>query len=350
MALTDKIVKIADKTRKLTGLTTKMTLDEIASNMDLIKANPILQDKSIEITENGTQTITANEGYDGLNSVEVVTNVAGSGGREEPTKGIVIDEFDENGYVTKMRIVGFEVIPDYYCYDGSPNDTVYDNSNLEIRISEGVTELGKYSFNGISGNILLPNTLKKIREYAFNNSKFASINLSQDITDIEKYAFYQNSALEITELPNSLINLGQSAFEKCSKIEIKKIPDGVTIINQKALSNCDKIVQLSMKNVATIIGTSGSLGAFYSNGGMKAVWIGSTITSSGFGRYSFNSCTSLSKIFIDLPRAQVEAFTYYSTKWSNNTVASDCQIICNDDEGFMTKEQFDSIDWATYTG
>ena len=36
-----------------------------------IVTDPILQDKSIEITENGTTTITADEGYDGLNNVDV---------------------------------------------------------------------------------------------------------------------------------------------------------------------------------------------------------------------------------------------------------------------------------------
>ena len=40
----------------------------------------LLQDKTIEITENGTTNIVADEGYDGLGNVEVITNVAGSGG------------------------------------------------------------------------------------------------------------------------------------------------------------------------------------------------------------------------------------------------------------------------------
>ena len=44
---------------------------------------PNLQDKSITITENGTQNITYDEGYDGLGNVEVTTYVAG-GSTEEP--------------------------------------------------------------------------------------------------------------------------------------------------------------------------------------------------------------------------------------------------------------------------
>lgn len=56
------------------------TFTELTPLVGKIVANPILQDKSIEITENGTTTITADEGYDGLNNVSVTTNVAGSGG------------------------------------------------------------------------------------------------------------------------------------------------------------------------------------------------------------------------------------------------------------------------------
>lgn len=48
-------------------------LDEVNK---LQEAN--LQDKSVEIAENGTQTIVADEGYNGLSSVEVAVNIGGS--------------------------------------------------------------------------------------------------------------------------------------------------------------------------------------------------------------------------------------------------------------------------------
>lgn len=40
---------------------------------------PTLQDKTVEITENGTTTVVADKEYDGLNSVEITTNVQGGG-------------------------------------------------------------------------------------------------------------------------------------------------------------------------------------------------------------------------------------------------------------------------------
>lgn len=82
MALTDKLTNIADAIRNKTNTTEPMTLDEMPTKIESIQteSTPNLQNKAITINENGTQTITADSGYDGLNEVEVTTNVAGSSG------------------------------------------------------------------------------------------------------------------------------------------------------------------------------------------------------------------------------------------------------------------------------
>ena len=48
-----------------------------SANVNVPTSSPTLQSKSVTITENRTTTITADSGYDGLDEVEVTTNVSG---------------------------------------------------------------------------------------------------------------------------------------------------------------------------------------------------------------------------------------------------------------------------------
>ena len=60
------------------------TVANLATAIDSIPAGgtPSLQSKSVTYTANGTATITPDEGYDGLSSVDVTVDVSGGGGVE----------------------------------------------------------------------------------------------------------------------------------------------------------------------------------------------------------------------------------------------------------------------------
>ena len=96
MALTDKITNIADAIRSKTGKTNKLTLAEMPNEIEGIETGtaPVLQDKTIEITENGTTNIKADNNYDGLNNVSVSVNVETD---EGITKMFTVDTLVENG-------------------------------------------------------------------------------------------------------------------------------------------------------------------------------------------------------------------------------------------------------------
>ena len=301
MALTEKIIAIADKTRELTGLTNKMTLEEIPSNMNLIKTKPNLQDKTIEIKENGTQTITADSGYDGLNNVDVTVNVASGG--EVPEKGVIIDAYDSGGYPTEISIVGMENIPDNFMY--------FQN----IAISH------------ITGHI-------------------TKVNLSDDVKTIGTYSFYKFAPLVTINFPKNLTNTGYGAFTSCTKLSMKTLPENIKTIGQMCFQSNNSLIQLSMPGVETISGTTYTQSAFRKSNSLKAVWFGSSLTTTN--QYIFYECENLIKIFIDKPRAQVEKLSGYSTGFTGLPDKVGI-VVCNDDAGFMTQAEFDAIDWSTYT-
>ncbi len=87
MARTDNLVNfvtdICNATRTKTGKTDPISLNTLDTEIESIVTGggePNLQDKSIEITENGTTTVLPDEGYQALSSVNVTTNVASTGG------------------------------------------------------------------------------------------------------------------------------------------------------------------------------------------------------------------------------------------------------------------------------
>lgn len=312
---------------------------------------PKLQDKSIEITENGTQTIIADEGYDGLNNVSVTTNIEASGGNVEC--GMIVTG-STDGYLTEIETFGFKSIPNYYMYintSSTEKHTIF--SKLQhIKLNEGLESVGSYAFyNGVqTSDFSFPSTLKTIGDRAFYGCKGMTLNkLPEGIQKIDGYSFYNCQNLALTKLPNSLTTLGTFAFcggtsTVAPKNTIKTIPNGVTALGIGIFVRNATLIQMSMQNVKTIGGSASANGTFSYCTGLKAVWIGSAITT--IAQYAFSNITNTMKIYIDLPRATVEAMSNYSSKWG----ATNSIIICNDDTDFITKSSFDAIDWATYTG
>lgn len=379
MALTDKLTNIADAIREKTNTNNKMTLDNMAIEIEKIATTPVLQDKSIEITENGTQIIVADEGFDGLGNVEINANI-----NLNPEKGIVIKEWNEDGYPTSVIVNNMD-IPNYALQSQGFFTKVAD-----VDLVGNVTSIGSNAFYG--------------------NTNLSEVNLPETLTSIGEYAFYNCSNLELAKLPDNLTGDLMRVFYNCAKITINKIPNAITSLASQSFYGCKSIKEMDLNNVSRLGGNNfqnctgleivngpnvtsygndrhfagctnlkkvylpkltGMYMTFYgcsslpsiclpsttrvgSEGfsgcsSLKAMWLGSSITSDGLNNYSLYNCKALKKVFIDLPRATVEAFTYYSTAFSLSQHSTDI-IICNDDEDFMTQEEFDTIDWATYTG
>lgn len=137
---------------------------------------PVLQDKSVEITENTTTTYTADEGFDGLKSLEVTTNIASSGGGEECqewqvpadmqwAKQALLDDVQGN-YTKKVLIMYGDTLP-----TTDLSDTQYI---LALKTSDGVfktkSELSGYTHTWDDTNARVPQNFteyKKLRWIIF---------------------------------------------------------------------------------------------------------------------------------------------------------------------------------------
>lgn len=135
MALTNKIIDIAEAIRNKTNTTDKLTLDEMPTKIASIEtgsAEPVLQDKSVTITENGTTNIVADEGYGGLNNVEVITNIEGGNKQIQ--------------YITSMKAGTPIGTPPNYLNTGNKNRATYLEFDIKITPSKKYKIIGQEAF------------------------------------------------------------------------------------------------------------------------------------------------------------------------------------------------------------
>lgn len=216
-----------------------------------------------------------------------------------PDVGFVIKEYDKNGYPTEIKLIGMTNLPDY---------------------AFGAHSTGDNYLN------LLTKNLKKVI-------------LSDEITTVP-YACFQNiTTLEEVDFRN-VTAINKAVFYKCSNLKIKTLPDSVHTILGGAF-RYSGITQLSMNGIVILENNGMSHGPFGDCSNLKAIWIGDKLQT--ISVWIFTNCTNLNKIFINLPRTKVETLSGYSKAFCDDANKINC-IVCNDDPGFISKEEFDTID------
>ena len=210
-----------------------------------------------------------------LNDVDNLPN-ASSGG-VIPTVGFTVDEWNSEGYATKISTYGITTIPKYAFY-------TYNTTYL--------TMFSKY---------------------------LETVTFNDELTIIDSSAFHYSSNLNISSLPKSIKTIGTYAFGYCNNSNLTIFDftnDGISgtrKIDKYAFRN-NKMPKISLIN--NITGTTNKLYvndyAFQGNTDLTELYIEGNV----YMQYTpFVGCTNLKKIHLK-PNAN-GSITFYSSSFAN---------------------------------
>ena len=174
----------------------------------------------------------------------------------------------QNGTLT---ISGFG---DMYNYDAENAPWYEEASNInEVILSDSVSFIGNYAF--------------------YNCVNLSRINISDSVTQIGYDAFKNCSSLKSIEIPNSVSVIGSSAFENCVNLESIKLPDNLIRLHSFVFANCK-----SLKEIIINYGTEQiDAGAFTNCSSLESVYIPKSVKS--IGERAFYGCNKLKKIIYE---------------------------------------------------
>lgn len=121
----------------------------------------------------------------------------------------------------------------------------------------------------------------------FAHTDFISIEISDCVTVIEKYAFLSCQSLTEVKLSVHLTEIGASAFEDCPLIEGFTFGEELQIIGASAFAKCTSLSEVVLPSSLTALNSR----AFNGCSALERVTVGGALET--FGAYAFSACTLL---------------------------------------------------------
>ena len=220
----------------------------------------------------------------------------------------------------KLSVCGTGSMGEYGRYSNRPPWEDYQSELKTLYIGNGIEAVPNYAFNrSFSGNfgslteIIISDSVTSIGEYAFDGCvSLTTIQLSNNIVTIGDYAFNECGALKSIHIPKNVSSIGDNTFNDCNSISGITVDadnqyyasvDGVlfnkakTVLIRYPLGKNDITNYVIPEGVKEI-----KHDAFAGNKSLIGVIVPDSTTY--IGSYAFQNCTGLQQI--DLPNTGVE--------------------------------------------
>ena len=174
-------------------------------------------------------------------------------------------------------------------------DYAFANTGVKVlNLPSSVLTLGNYAFYNAAElrtlNIEKGSILEKIGAYAFNGTVLTSANLANatSLEEVGKYAFCDTSIDSIV-LSDTVTTVGDYAFYNCANVTEFKLSASISKIGEYAFAKLRHITAVTINGNDTKIGN----GAFEDCSSLKDVTLESGIVSIGNNAFGFTAVTSI---------------------------------------------------------
>lgn len=146
----------------------------------------------------------------------------------------------------------------------------YNASGRDVIIPDTITEIGNYAFNSCSfGTLSIGKAVECVASSPFKLATIQTLIIRERATKIGDDFFYCSSISSDINIPNGVIEIGEAAFMEIGKAKIVNIPDSVKKIGDAAFNCCYSLKSITIGSGVETIGAY----AFFSNSSSFEVYI-----------------------------------------------------------------------------
>ncbi len=125
-----------------------------------------------------------------------------------------------------------------------------------ITLSENLTKIGAYAFYNCGGltEITIPKSVENIGVRAFYWCEgLTEVDIPDNVTSIGAYAFSNCGGLTEVDIPDNVTDIGNGAFSRCKNLTYIKLGDGVIKVGGQAFSYCTGLTEITIPSSVTDI-------------------------------------------------------------------------------------------------